>query len=69
MGASVCSAPRTSTKMRSERFVVRRKERAATSAGHLAFSIAHTVRGLARVGSVSGSVVASRVSGARTGFG
>jgi hypothetical protein len=41
VGASVCSVPRTSTKMRSERFVVRRKERAAISAGHL-HSASHT---------------------------
>ena len=34
-GASICSVPRTLTKMRLERFVVRRKERAAISTGHL----------------------------------
>jgi hypothetical protein len=39
--ASVCSVPRTSTKMRSERFVVRRKERTAISEGHL-HSALHT---------------------------
>ena len=53
--------------MESERFVVRRKERAAISAGHPAFSIARTVHSPARAGSVSGSVVGSRGSGARTG--
>ena len=34
-GASVCSAPRTSTKIESERFVVRREERVAKSASQL----------------------------------
>jgi hypothetical protein len=62
-GASVCSAP----KMRSERFVVRRKERAAISAGYPAFNITRTVRSPARVGSVSGCVVVEG-SGVRTGL-
>jgi len=48
-------------------FVVRRKERAARSAGQPAFSIARTVRSPARAGSVSGSVVGSNGPGARTG--
>jgi hypothetical protein len=65
--ASVCSAPRTSPKIESERFVVRRKERAARSAGQPAFSIACTVRSPARAGSVSGSVIGSSGPGARVG--
>ncbi|KAI0289934.1 hypothetical protein BC826DRAFT_970659 [Russula brevipes] len=40
--ANVCSAPRTSPKSGSERFVVKRKERAASRAGQPAFSIVRT---------------------------
>jgi hypothetical protein len=59
-----CSASRTSPKMGSERFEVRRKEGAARSAGQPA----RTVCSPARAGSVSGSVVGSSgPAGAPTG--
>jgi hypothetical protein len=64
---SVCSASRTSLKMGSERFKVRRKERAARCAGQSAFSIARTGRSPARAGLVSASVVGSSGPGARSG--
>jgi hypothetical protein len=52
----VCSAPRTSPKMESER-LVRRKERTARSTGQPAFSIARTVCSPAWAGSVLGSIM------------
>jgi hypothetical protein len=56
---------RSSPKMESERLVVRRKW-AARSAGQTAFSIARTVCGPARAGSVSGSAVGPSGPGAHT---
>jgi hypothetical protein len=62
------SRGRASPEMESEKFVVKRKERAARSAAQPTFSIAHTVRSRAQAGSDSGSgVVGSSVPGARTG--
>jgi len=66
---SACSAPRTSPNRGSERFVVRRKERAASSAGQLALTIAHTVCRPMQAGSDSGSVDGSSGPGARMGSG
>jgi hypothetical protein len=54
-------------KMETERLVVRRKEWAARSTGQPAFSIACTVCGPARAGSVSGNAVGPSGPGARTG--
>ena len=45
--------------VKSERFVIRRKERGTISGGQLAFSIARIVRSPARAVSVSGSVIGS----------
>jgi len=60
------SVYRTSPKIESERFAVRRKERTARSAAQPAFSIARTVRSMAQAGLVFGSVVRSSVPGACT---
>ena len=65
--ARVWSAART--KGASERFVVKRKESAASSVGHPAFSIARAIYMPARVGSDSGKVDASSGPDAPTGSG
>jgi hypothetical protein len=60
--ANVCSTLMTSSKIESERFVVR-KERAARNAGQPTISISRTVRSWARAGSVPCSVVGLNVQG------
>ena len=67
--ASACRTPRTSPNKGSERFVVRRKESTASSAGQPALTIARTICRPKRAGSDSGGVDGSSGLGARTGPG